>query len=70
MQRCVVLTDGWFFATRRWLKWTGGCNPMLTFKVDGCFMLVMSDANKALLEDLLKATSRSFYLNLTLRVRP
>ena len=31
-------------------------------------MLAMSDANKVLLGDLLKATSRSFYL--TLRVRP
>ena len=33
-----------------------------------CFMLAMSDVNQALLGDLLKATSRSFYL--TLRVLP
>ena len=52
---------------------TGGdrcpdCNPILTFAVIQCFILAMVDANKALLEDLLKATSRSFYL--TLRVLP
>jgi farnesyl-diphosphate farnesyltransferase len=41
---------------------------MLTFAAIRCFMLAMSDANKVLLGDLLKATSRSFYL--TLRVLP
>lgn len=41
---------------------------MLTFKVVLCFIPAMSDARKVLLGDLLKATSRSFYL--TLRVLP
>jgi len=41
---------------------------MLTFPMIRCFMLAMSDVNQALLGDLLKATSRSFYL--TLRVLP
>jgi|ERR1035437_3374692 hypothetical protein len=44
------------------------CKSMLTFGGVRCFMLAMSDANKVLLGDLLKATSRSFYL--TLRVLP
>ncbi len=44
------------------------CKSMLTFGVVGCFMQAMADANQPLLEDLLKATSRSFYL--TLRVLP
>ncbi|HEY5345776.1 MAG TPA: hypothetical protein VIK62_05470 [Verrucomicrobiae bacterium] len=41
---------------------------MLTFGDIPCFILVMSEARKELLVDLLKATSRSFYL--TLRVLP
>jgi farnesyl-diphosphate farnesyltransferase len=45
-----------------------GRNRILTFPAIRCFMLAMSDANQALLGDLLKATSRSFYL--TLRVLP
>jgi farnesyl-diphosphate farnesyltransferase len=43
-------------------------NPMLTFGDIRCFIPVMSEARKELLVDLLKATSRSFYL--TLRVLP
>jgi len=43
-------------------------NPVLTFGDIPCFILVMSEARKELLVDLLKATSRSFYL--TLRVLP
>jgi farnesyl-diphosphate farnesyltransferase len=41
---------------------------MLTFAAVPCFIPAMSDARKALLGDLLQATSRSFYL--TLRVLP
>jgi farnesyl-diphosphate farnesyltransferase len=41
---------------------------LLTFDVISCFILVMSEARKELLGDLLKTTSRSFYL--TLRVLP
>jgi len=52
---------------------TGECNPVLTFEAVQCFMLAMSDARRELLGDLLKATSRSFYLTLAVlpaRVRP
>jgi hypothetical protein len=41
---------------------------MLIFEEIPCFILAMSEARKELLGDLLKATSRSFYL--TLRVLP
>jgi farnesyl-diphosphate farnesyltransferase len=43
-------------------------NPVLTFGDIPCFIPVMSEARKELLVNLLKATSRSFYL--TLRVLP
>jgi hypothetical protein len=35
---------------------------LLTFQDIPCFILAMSEARKELLGDLLKATSRSFYL--------
>ena len=41
---------------------------MLTFEDISCFILAMSEAQKELPGDLLKATSRTFYL--TLRVLP
>jgi farnesyl-diphosphate farnesyltransferase len=41
---------------------------VLTFEEIPCFILAMSETRKALLGDLLKGTSRSFYL--TLRVLP
>jgi hypothetical protein len=37
---------------------------MLTFEGIPCFILVMSETRKELPGDLLKATSRSFYLTL------
>ena len=46
----------------------GNHNRVLTFAGIRCFMLAMSEARTELLTDLLRATSRSFYL--TLRVLP
>jgi len=58
----------WVFPQLKWagLKWF--CKSMLTFGMVRCFMLAMSDARRVLPGELLKATSRSFYL--TLRVLP
>jgi len=64
----AILYPAWVFPQLKRAEPKWFCKSMLTFGVVRCFMLAMSDAHRVLPGELLKATSRSFYL--TLRVLP